>query len=115
HMDSPAAYVPVDISPGILQTAEEGMRMQCPDVPVITVCADFTGPIELPPLPAGRRIVYFSGSTIGNFEQDDAVALLRRLRELMGPSGALLIGVDLVKPREVLSRAYNDSAGVTAR
>lgn len=115
HMESPAAYVPVDISPGILRTAEQEMRRHCPAVPVITVCADFTGPIDLPPLPAGRRIVYFSGSTIGNFEEEDAVRLLRALGKLMGPSGGLLIGVDLVKPRDVLRRAYNDSAGVTAR
>lgn len=115
HMASPAAYVPVDISPGILRTAEEGMRRQCPDVPVISVCADFTGAIRLPPLPPGRRIVYFSGSTIGNFEREEAVVLLRTLRDLMGPTGGLLIGVDLVKARDVLRRAYNDSAGVTAR
>ncbi len=74
-------------------------------------------PFELP-LPrklSSRSVVYFPGSTIGNFEPDDAGEFLSRLVELAGDDGGLLIGVDLQKDRQVIEAAYNDSAGVTAK
>src|SRR5690606_5006477 len=61
------------------------------------------------------RVVYFPGSTIGNFTPDEASALLRGIAALLGPAGRLLIGVDLKKDRAILEAAYNDAQGVTAR
>jgi dimethylhistidine N-methyltransferase len=66
-------------------------------------------------LPVGRRVVFFPGSTIGNFEPAEALDFLRRARELAGGDGAVLIGVDLHKPKPILDHAYNDPEGYTAR
>jgi dimethylhistidine N-methyltransferase len=77
------------------------------------ICADFTGDLDVPRVPGEkRRIVYFPGSTIGNFAPDEASALLRRIVGL--DSDGLLIGIDLQKDVGVLERAYNDAAGLTA-
>jgi len=87
-----------------------------PSLQILPVCADYLEPFELP-LPrqlSSRSVVYFPGSTIGNFEPDAAGEFLTRLAELAGDGGGLLIGVDLQKDRPVLERAYNDSSGVTA-
>jgi dimethylhistidine N-methyltransferase len=80
------------------------------------VSADFTRPFEVPALrqAAARRVVYFSGSTIGNFGPSEAVALLRNIVRLVGSGGGLLIGVDLKKDPRQLKPAYADSRGVTA-
>ena len=85
-------------------------------MPVIAVCADYTRPFPLPPLPGagGKRVGFFPGSTIGNFEPDAAVAFLANYARILGPGGEMLIGVDLKKDPEILEAAYNDRAGVTA-
>lgn len=111
-----AAYVPVDISKAHLLEANRKTQVEFPQVEVIPVVADFTRPFELPtpvvePL---RNVIYFPGSTIGNFTRDDAIDLLQVMHTEAGDDGALLIGVDLQKDPEVIERAYNDSAGVTA-
>jgi dimethylhistidine N-methyltransferase len=116
RLEAPAAYVPVDISREHLLRAASALSARHPDLPVLPVCADFTRPFELPPLPRAprRRAAYFPGSTIGNFAPAEARKFLTQVAELCGPGGALLIGVDLKKPREVLVRAYDDALGVTA-
>jgi dimethylhistidine N-methyltransferase len=113
----PVAYVPVDISGGYLANVARRMAEDFPDTAVLPVIADFTAAFELPVLPprAARKVVFFPGATIGNFSRREAVAFLARMREAVQPAGGLLIGVDLLKPREMLIRAYNDAAGVTAR
>lgn len=117
HLRSPAIYVPVDISEEHLLESQRSIKVDFPDVEVIPVVADFTHSFDLPnpttmPL---RNIVYFPGSTIGNFERDEAIELLRVMYQEAGPDGALVIGVDLQKDPAIISAAYNDSAGVTAR
>jgi dimethylhistidine N-methyltransferase len=115
HLKAPAAYLPVDISPEALAAAVERLRGRFPDLPVQPVCADFTASLALPDVPgARRRVVYFPGSTIGNFHKTDAVSFLARVRRECGPGGALLLGVDLLKERATLERAYDDRRGVTA-
>ena len=112
----PAAYVPIDISRSHLLSACEQLRAAYPDLHVLPVCGDYTSPLRLP-VPArtpASRVVYFPGSTIGNFVPAEAVRFLARTRRLVGPGGGLLIGVDLKKDPRVLHAAYNDSAGVTA-
>ena len=113
----PAGYVPVDISREPLMDAAAALAARYPDLEVLPVCADFTRPFALPE-PArrpARRAVYFPGSTIGNFTRERAVELLGGIRELVGASGAALVGADLVKERGMLERAYDDAEGVTAR
>ena len=117
HLDELAAYVPVDISEEHLLESQRSIRAAFPHLEVLPVVADFTHPFSLP-VPATmplRNVVYFPGSTIGNFEYDDAADLLRVMHEEAGDGGALLIGVDLQKDPAVIHDAYNDSAGVTAR
>lgn len=116
-LEDPVAYVPVEISPAALAASAARHRAAFPDVPVHPLRADFTRALSLPDAvrEAGRVLVFFPGSTIGNFSRGDAVALLSRLAALIGPDGALLVGVDLQKDVAVMEAAYNDSAGVTAR
>jgi L-histidine Nalpha-methyltransferase len=110
------AYVPVDLSAEQLRESARRLARDYPHLEVVPVCADFARPFPLPPLrrtPA-RRVVYFSGSTVGNFGPPEATALLADIARLVGPGGGLLIGVDLHKDRSVLEPAYDDSRGVTA-
>ena len=115
-LDRPAAYVPVDISGQQLRDAAISLAEDFPSVPVIAVCADYTRPFPLPPLPGagGKRVGFFPGSTIGNFEPDAAVGFLANYARILGAGGEMLIGVDLKKDTEILEAAYNDRAGVTA-
>src|SRR5262245_7534471 len=116
EMDSPVAYMPVDIARTPLVAASRALAARFPDIAVLPVCADFTQPIALPEELAdvGRRVVYLAGSTIGNFRRQEAIGILANMRDLAGPQGAVLVGIDLAKPPAVMERAYNDSAGVTA-
>ncbi|MEO1576280.1 MAG: L-histidine N(alpha)-methyltransferase, partial [Pseudomonadota bacterium] len=112
-----AAYVPVEISKVHLMNAARAFAAEFPDLDIRPVCADFTQPMRLPtPRRApGRNVVYFPGSTIGNFYPDEAVALLRNMSKVACKGGALLIGVDLKKDKTILEAAYNDKQGITAR
>jgi L-histidine Nalpha-methyltransferase len=116
EMESPVAYMPVDIARTPLVAASRTLAARFPDIAVLPVCADFTQPIALPEELADvrRRVVYFAGSTIGNFPREQAIDILANMRELAGPHGAVLVGIDLAKTPAVMERAYNDSAGVTA-
>jgi dimethylhistidine N-methyltransferase len=116
HLRELAVYVPVDISEDHLIISATALRSEFPGLEILPVVADFTKPFGLPnpavmPL---RNIVYFPGSTIGNFARDDAQDLLGFMHEEAGENGAMLIGVDLQKDPEIIELAYNDSAGETA-
>ena len=116
RLDRLAAYVPVDISRQHLMAAAASLAADYPAVEVWPLLADFMQPFDLPnpsvmPL---RNIVYFPGSTIGNFSPQKAHSLLQVMHVEAGEDGALLIGVDLQKDTAVIERAYNDDAGVTA-
>lgn len=116
HLELLAAYVPVDISRDYLVAAADRIQREFPLVEVLPVAADFTQPFELPDpkvMPV-RNVVYFPGSTIGNFSPDAAQNLLRVMYGEAGENGALLIGIDRQKDRSELESTYNDSAGVTA-
>jgi len=116
HLHAPVAYVPVEISPEPLRQSVERLAEAFPQLPLQPLCADFSKPLRLPipPRAPRRTVVYFPGSTIGNFENRGAAALLRKMRNEMGDAGGILIGVDLKKDPAVIEAAYNDRAGVTA-
>ena len=116
RLRNPAAYVPVDISPQFLLAEVESLRADYPSVAMQPVFADFTRPFELPERPAGagRNLVFFPGSTIGNFTRRRALELLAMIAGKATRDGALLIGVDLHKDPAILHHAYNDAEGVTA-
>ena len=114
-LESPRRYLPIDISGEYLEAAAERLKADYPRLAVQPIAADYTMPLVLPaPLPgAGKRVGFFPGSTIGNFEPDEALAFLQ-LAARMLRGGGLLIGVDLVKDPARLHAAYNDAQGVTA-
>ncbi len=117
ELQDPRVYVPIDISKEQLEKSSARFRQVFPTLEILPVCADYLEPFDLPlpRRPSSRSVVYFPGSTIGNFAPEIAAEFMERLVDLAGEGGALLIGVDLQKDREVLERAYNDSAGVTAQ
>lgn len=115
HLHSPAAYVPIDISAEPLAASAEQLRELHPELEIVPICGDFTQRIRPPRVSrrASRSVIYFPGSTIGNFGPRGAERLLKRMARLCGRGGGLLIGVDLKKSRAVLERAYDDARGVT--
>jgi len=116
HLDSPRSYVPIDISRKHLLASVERLEAAYPDLDVLPIAGDFHDDLNVPagPRPAERRVVFFPGSTLGNLDVDEAQDFLNRIARMAGPGGALLIGIDMKKPVEILEPAYDDAAGVTA-
>jgi dimethylhistidine N-methyltransferase len=111
-----AAYVPVDISGEFLDLQATGLRHDFPDLAVHPVTADFTRGFELPAdVHDMPKVGFFPGSTLGNFEPQEASRFLCRAAEILGPGALMILGVDLEKDEASLHAAYNDAAGVTAR
>ncbi|MBG0850797.1 L-histidine N(alpha)-methyltransferase [Streptomyces spinoverrucosus] len=106
-------YVPVDVSDSALTQAGTALVAERPGLNVHALIADFTVALELPETP-GPRLVAFLGGTIGNLLPEERAAFLAAIRALLSPGDALLLGTDLVKDEQVLVRAYDDAAGVTA-
>jgi L-histidine N-alpha-methyltransferase len=106
-------YVPIDVSKEFLEATAVQLQADYPDVRITPVVSDITEQFDLPPV-ASPTLVCFLGSTIGNFPRAQAVPLLSHVAAAMGPSDRFLLGADLVKDPAVISRAYNDSRGVTA-
>lgn len=116
HLVTPVAWIPIELSTEPLRRSIEGMAEHLPQLPIQPLAVDFTRPLRLPVPPRAprRTVVYFPGSTIGNFEDREAAQLLRKMRGEMGDNGGILVGVDLKKDRATMEAAYNDRAGVTA-
>lgn len=111
----PAAYVPVDISRIHLCKAAEALSKDYPWLEVFAACIDFTQPLDLAFCPDNlKKMAFFPGSSIGNFEPIAAARFMSQIVESVGPGGGLLIGVDLKKQKNVLENAYNDYVGMTA-
>lgn len=118
-LKNPTAYLPIDIARDQLERVAKQLQGHYPEMEILPVCADYTSEFTLPvPLQAyTNTVVYFPGSTIGNFAPAQAVAFLAKIADQVGTSdaaGGLLIGVDLRKDTHVMEAAYNDRAGVTA-
>jgi L-histidine Nalpha-methyltransferase len=111
----PERFLAVDISAEFLHEAVDGLRDAFPALEVHAFAADLTEDLTVPSdIPAAGRLVFYPGSSIGNFDRPEALRLLSRIRSLLDDDGGLLIGVDLIKDNERLHAAYNDAAGVTA-
>jgi dimethylhistidine N-methyltransferase len=111
----PASYLGIDISEDFLLTSTRRLAADYPWLDVQAACADFSQPMSLPgEFESERSVAFFPGSSIGNFTPDEALAFLHNLNALLPAGGGLLVGVDLVKDKQVLEAAYNDEAGVTA-
>jgi len=113
-------YVPVDVSESALVAAGDALAAEYPGLAVDAVVADFEKYLGVPAdaqgdgADDGPRLVAFLGSTIGNMVPAERAVFLRRVRALLRPGDAFLLGTDLVKDPTVLVAAYDDSAGVTA-
>jgi dimethylhistidine N-methyltransferase len=116
HLPDPVAFVPIDISQKQLERAAKELASDYPTLEVLPVCADYTSRLKVPnpKRSFSRKVVYFPGSTIGNFDPIPARQFLEHIAGVLGPDGALLIGVDLKKDVARLHRAYNDRREVTA-
>jgi len=110
----PACYTPMDISADHLRASAARLCEEFPELTVVTQACDHTAGLELSDHPSDApRVFFYPGSSIGNFEPDDAIDFLRTIREQLSAGGGLLIGVDTKKEKDVLHAAYNDSAGIT--
>lgn len=110
------AYIPIDISAEHLEATTERLRMAYPNLTISPVATDYTKPFVIPddPVQRRKRVVYFPGSTIGNFMPEEARQFLRQISAVIGMGGGLLLGIDRKKDRDVLEQAYDDPEGVTA-
>ncbi|MDQ8031647.1 MAG: L-histidine N(alpha)-methyltransferase [Bordetella sp.] len=110
----PRRYIPVDISADYLQQAVDRLRRTWPDIQITALGLDFSQGLRLPPMvPPAQRLFFYPGSSIGNLDPDAALAMLVRIRN-QSPEGGLLVGIDRIKPREVLEPAYDDALHLTA-
>lgn len=105
-------YVPVDISESALKEASAELLDLFPDLRIFGVIADFTRHLEV--LPRGRKLLTFLGSTLGNFSRSERLGFLRNVAGIMTPEDRLVLGLDMVKPVEIIEAAYNDRQGVTS-
>jgi L-histidine N-alpha-methyltransferase len=111
-------YAPIDIDATVLEATARGLLVDYPTLTVNAICAEFSDPAAalraLAPAPGVRTAVLFLGSTIGNLDEGEAIAMLSSLRGALSPDDALFLGADMRKPRNVLEPAYDDALGVTA-
>jgi L-histidine Nalpha-methyltransferase len=116
ELPQPVACIPIDIAGEQLERFAAELRHELPHIAVRPIVADYTQPLELPAATpdVDRTVVFFPGSTIGNFERIQAHAFLERIHRMAGPGGALILGTDMHKDADVLHAAYNDAHGVTA-
>ena len=105
-------YVPVDISPSALLESTQELLYLHADLPILGIIGDFTRHLDI--LPPGRKLITFLGSTIGNFSDQERIVFLKNIAGTMNPADRFLLGLDMVKPVDVIEAAYNDSRGVTA-
>lgn len=115
-LDRPASYIAIDVAVDALAYAASALRAEHSDLEIHPIVGDFTRPFTLPPprRPNGKTLVFFPGSTVGNFEPHDAVAFLSSMHRVAGPNARLLVGADGTHDRNALLHAYDDLDGVTA-
>jgi len=111
---SRALFYPIDVSPSALHEAVVRLGRQFPQLRVNPIVADYTGGVDALNRISGRKLVLYIGSSIGNFEPEESVAMLRRIRRSMRVGDAMLLGTDMAKSAKILVPAYDDAAGVTA-
>lgn len=117
HLLEPAGYVPIDIAKEMLLKMADEMRTEYPFLNVMPICADFNQEMDFLSIAQDgvqKKVVFFPGSTIGNFTPIEAIGFLKKTGKVVGTGGGLLIGIDLKKNPEIMIEAYDDASGVTA-
>lgn len=117
NLKKPAAYIPIDISETYVKDSAQKLSKDYPDLKIVPIIADYTSDFKLPQFnfKYNKLVVYYPGSTIGNFSPDGARAFLKKIARMSGKNNYLLIGIDLKKDKDTLERAYNDSRGITEK
>ena len=111
----PSSYLGVDISKEFLLHSTQVLASDYPWLDVHAACVDFSHTLDMPHCDAfEHKVAFFPGSSIGNFDPNGAIELMKRIAQMMDMNGQLLIGVDLKKNVDILNAAYNDAAGITA-
>jgi dimethylhistidine N-methyltransferase len=116
-LNHPHTYVPIDISKEFLLESAGQLQREFPGIPIFPIPADYTHPVLIPTellQQSGQKVAFFPGSTFGNFDLEDAVSFLKNTARIVGKDGLLLLGIDLIKDKTTLEKAYNDSLGITA-
>ncbi len=108
-------YAPIDISTDYLKWSSQQLLDEYPRLSIVALSAEYFEAISAMPRHCGPRLILFLGSNIGNLEQSEATDFLSQVRKQMGSQDRLLIGIDMVKDRQVLEEAYDDSQGITAQ
>lgn len=112
---NPSCYVPIDISADFLFECSNKVQANFPDIHVHAIADDMKAEVTLPePFDKDEKVVFYPGSTIGNYNPKEALEFLKHIRNLVGQGGGLLVGVDLQKDKPILDAAYNDEQGITA-
>lgn len=115
HSLKPTCYMPIDISADFLFECARKLQDEFPYIKIHAVADDMKAKVETPiEFKNNEKVVFYPGSTIGNYEPSEALGFLKHVKDLVGKDGGLLIGVDLQKDKEILDAAYNDARGVTA-
>ena len=119
-MDKPKKFIPLEISCEAISMSSLRLKQQHPTIEISPLQGDFTNTADLQRVAQlfnkdEKRLVFFPGSTLGNFSHPEALQILKNLKILAGNEGNILLGVDLIKDRNRLVAAYNDKQGVTAR
>lgn len=111
-----AGYVPVEISETYLANVVQSLNKEYPNLTIKPVCADYTEPFQVPEFnpSTGNYVLFYPGSTIGNFRHEEARRFLSRVSRILNYGGGMLIGVDLKKEKKILEAAYNDRKEITA-
>ena len=112
---NPSIYMPLDISKGYLVETSKSLASEFSSLQIKAICVDYTRAFGLPFTLDKKRVGCFLGSSLGNFNKHNALGFLRQTKKHLGDGGGLLLGVDMKKSKKILDKAYNDSAGITAR
>ena len=111
---SPKEYLALDISKEFLEQAISSLQKEFPQIRMQAQTCDLQEELVFPELVDRKKIFFYPGSSIGNFDPEAALRLFKNIVKVCEGKGGLLIGVDLVKDHDVLTRAYNDTLGITA-
>ena len=112
---NPSIYMPLDISKSYLLETSKNLASEFSSLEIKAICVDYTSAFRLPFTLNKKRVGCFLGSSLGNFNKHNALIFLRQTKKHLGDGGGLLLGVDMKKSKKILDKAYNDSAGTTAR
>ena len=108
-------YVPIDVSAGMLEASAQQLLAEYPTLEIHGLIGTYEQALaHLPPSPTSKRMVFFLGSSLGNFPPEQCREIFQAVKRALQPGDYFLLGLDLQKSKAILEPAYDDSQGVTA-